>query len=1531
MSLLSNQPIPYHLHLNDRRFEEFVRDLYCQDIQQGIFGNEFDDITLLDGIREQGRDCILHKNGNNVGVIQCKRYKNGLNKPESAKEIIKFCLYSILHPNFIYDINTFEYHFVCSNGFSNPAVLFLKSFSDEILQEEDLEKWINQVIQDNKTLGRIDFDQIKNQLYGVLSNINIIPIIGTELDRRLSLEHNKNLYDKYFEVKKVVDNTELAPIREALDDLRKPASIYNHDLLEELGNASFTLYRCKNYFGNLTDSNIKRKETTELFDWIKSSLPIGSEKESGNILFLSGSAGCGKTTILRDLYELLIKEDIPVLGLKSDVLIANNLEDLRLKVNLTHPIVKSIIEISKNSDKIVVLIDQLDALSQYLSSKRDYINTYIQLIESLKNHQNIRVIASIREYDLNYDFSFHAYKSNKKIQVSELRDEDVENILSKLGLTKGDLTNTLFLLLRNPNNLDVFCRIYNNDTKVHEIKTLQDLYTELSKQLSQNQSIEKRKLRKLLYTIVNEQYIQRSITISCNNIVEDYPTEFSFLKSQGIIFEENNKSLRFFHQTFYDYLFAKKFIEEKGNLIDYIKTNKQSLESRSGLKMIISYISISDRKEYIHITNYILKSNKIRFHIKSLVISLLSNVENPLNDEKEIVLKLIKPNKKYYNVFIDSLISKGWTNWLIQKGFLKNLYESKPTRKDKFFDKKTKFSQFVLYSQLYKDYLPYEVRRNRSLNMATALLIRNLQSNVNDILNLSPSLEFEEKKQIVGRILYFNKDWTNPLAYDLFLYCKDSLDSYSYHHILENITPVNIDFVIKEIEEDVYDGIIEREKKNNRNNWYEKKKLLDLINKVSPEKSIIFLFEIVLSVIKSQEHLWIDEEDKMLVPDGLFTTFSVENDKSDYHTDRERIYSRLIRWIKETRTKNPTFYNDFVRTHYISKYHSILKIVLCVLDKPESDREDLVISIIERMYKINQISHHGELQGDLFRLIQLWFPTFCNKNKNIVLDIILSLKNNGELNPDKREGRPPFYSSFGLCTYLFLQALPLEYINSNIEAKKTYHELNRKFPKVKPFDYLYSSRFQMGGIGSPIKHNAYAKMTEEQWLRSFVKYNEDKILYSFTGGREQHAQRLEEEIKKQPSNFVSLIHKIIEDKNIHESYIAHALYALGESDLSNDLLKEIFVSAIVNKRYCEDKLFYITLSFKKIFAKGIDDEKLINFAIDLATSYPNPERRNDKDLYSSSINSIRGSSIEALFILDVKKHGKMILETLESVVQNANEDILSSVLHGLAYLNKYDIERAFLLFLSITENASDELFVHSFHSGQYYAHYDFSRLEPYLIRAKEIKDKQFRKNISAMLYFSWLRNYPKAESILFDYINNDPKCIGEVIHYAITNFYFEEDRKGEKAMFVLNKYLDYEDEHISHQYDCCFLQYKESNVKFLDLYSWVIRYVNSKSFEFKKYYILEYLLKNSAEYPDECFRIFKKIRFNQFKKEKETEYSFTVREHQMKLLIGFYNIFNADKKANRRKWVYINKIFDTLFEDISYKNDINKVLDLISK
>jgi hypothetical protein len=727
----------------------------------------------------------------------------------------------------------------------------------------------------------------------------------------------------------------------------------------------------------------------------------------------------------------------------------------------------------------------------------------------------------------------------------------------------------------------------------------------------------------------------------------------------------------------------------------------------------------------------------------------------------------------------------------------------------------------------------------------------------------------------------------------------------------------------------LYDSIFN--KHNRENDWHDKKKILDLINKTNPQKSIELLWNIVLNAIKSHEHLWSEPEDTLLVPDGLFNMFSVIENNHSYHSDKERIYARLIRWIKAIHESDPDYFETLIKDNYESKYQSIIKIVICVLDKYESKYESIVIAIIERFYKINRITEHGELQGDLFRLIEEWFPYFKDNNKEHVLQIIFSLRNQGRIDSWTRDGEKRFYSSFGLTTHLFLQAIPIDYIYSNKDVKKIYLELIRKFPKTKPVDYLYSSRFQIGGIRSPIKHDAYSKMTDKQWLKSFIKHKDDKIQHDFVGGREQHAQKLEEEIKKRPNDFIELFFKMVSNDLVHESYIALSLYAFSESTISIDILENIFVAAISQREFSNEKLFYVTLGLKKAFIKGVENDLLIEFVNVLAVSFENPKLRNDSDLYTTSINSVKGSAIEALFCLNMMKYGKIVIDSIQKIISNANEEVLSTIVYRIAYLNKYDVGKTFQIFLSIVENSSDELFVWSFNSAQYYVHHDFSRLENYLIRARKIENENFRRNISAMLYFAWVRKYPKAEQYLFEHINDDTKCIAEVIHYAITNFYFENDNRGEKALYILNKYIDIEDEHIAHQYDCCFLHYKKAEVKFKDLYSFIIRYVQSKSFNSKKYYVLEYLMENSAEYPNECLLIFKKMKLDEYRKKRDNEFSSTIKEKQIELLMGFYNIQSKQPKPDKKSIKYLDNVFNQLFADLSYKSHIDKALDLMYK
>ena len=61
--------------LDDRDFEILLYSLTKRKILESKYLGQYDDIQLLSGIRDKGRDCALFYNSNQVGLIQCKKFK----------------------------------------------------------------------------------------------------------------------------------------------------------------------------------------------------------------------------------------------------------------------------------------------------------------------------------------------------------------------------------------------------------------------------------------------------------------------------------------------------------------------------------------------------------------------------------------------------------------------------------------------------------------------------------------------------------------------------------------------------------------------------------------------------------------------------------------------------------------------------------------------------------------------------------------------------------------------------------------------------------------------------------------------------------------------------------------------------------------------------------------------------------------------------------------------------------------------------------------------------------------------------------------------------------------------------------------------------------------------------------------------------------------------------------------------------------------------------------------------------------------
>jgi len=205
----SNKPLsfekqvgfPYH-ELQPRDFERLAYCLYKKEIE----GNEnidYDEVQLMQGVGERGRDCILLKNGATVGVIQCKRHKTNLDRGQVGKEIVKLLLHYSQDTNLIDNLNGFEYTMVVAYGFSEKALDLINSINANNYDKDEIESWAIEVIKKTESLKTVAFDSIKDIVFDALNEMKFIK--STPDNINLLIEKYSEIKSIFFEMKVILD------------------------------------------------------------------------------------------------------------------------------------------------------------------------------------------------------------------------------------------------------------------------------------------------------------------------------------------------------------------------------------------------------------------------------------------------------------------------------------------------------------------------------------------------------------------------------------------------------------------------------------------------------------------------------------------------------------------------------------------------------------------------------------------------------------------------------------------------------------------------------------------------------------------------------------------------------------------------------------------------------------------------------------------------------------------------------------------------------------------------------------------------------------------------------------------------------------------------------------------------------------------------------------------------------------------------------------------------------------------------------
>lgn len=1522
---LANKSYPYSSLADSRRFEELIYSLYDTEIKAGLLP-QYDDINLLQGVRERGRDCSLHYKGYTTGLIQCKHSINSderISRPECIREIIKFLLHSLLDNTLLPDPNNFTYFFAVSFGFSEPALELLSNFGKEILKETKLEEWTNNVIAANKALESLAYADVEDRLKNLFSKITVNKIIPQDLDLLLGKPGNENIITSFFEVKIVVDSSALTEktdeIKEeikALSENLRPTETPIEELLLQLDHASFQLLNYNNAFENVAESHIDRIETTQLLNWILS--PIEAQKKP--VVLLAANAGMGKSVILKDLLIKLKAANIPTLGIKADRFYAATVMELSQKLGMDASIEKTIRTIRKSSEKVVILIDQIDALSQSLSAKRDYIDTFNYLVNALCDIDGVRIVISVRTYDLNFDTDLSFYKSNPIISVGLLHISEVKSVLNKIGVPNAIVSPALMELLRTPHHLNVFCKIYTPTLNLHSIKTLYDLYDCLWKikilNVPKEAPTSGGKCQDAAYSIAKTMYEFQQINI-VDSKFESYSAELAYLQSNQIL-DLQDKQIHFFHQTFYDYVFARQFVESGNDILTYIKDNQQSLYIRSTLKMLATFLREHNHKEYIHILHSVLFSRRYKFHLKLLLINLVGYVEIPSKEETEFVQNKIFRYRQFKNLFLESFNSGQWLNLLLEGKQVDFLLSNENTLRDRIYNYAAKLRP--LKKLMAGIVLKRLKNKEDDLNVAYMIFRRHLPEQRQTIVKYLLDLPaFPERNKFVFRILYFLKKWDFEDAFHLYEICKieTANDKIGYYGIMEDVATFDLGWVIKEYRYRLVTQIEQLKPFSDKFNFdHYDEELLKRLLLINNEATFNLIYEVLSLIMQKTSYT---SARTALNGNSAFWLF--DSARGNAHTGPDALLHMFLDELRDYALKDAA---KFIRIYDLLISSDSVTIVQALihglLNAPEK-YPNQIVTLFEVANDKNAINGSEKVDYWLRKLLAVSYEHFVQKQKDVINKILLAIKPKHEVEIDERDGKKRHWLQFyGYAKYHYISSIPPEQIQNQPALKSEFMMLQRKFINQKSDD-TEPGVVRLRGVPAPMSKQAYSKMNDENWIQTFEKYNSETYdPFNDNGSMLEHSRAFAEQVKNNTAKFADLVERLIDEDRVPHAYIIKGIEGLADGGYDPDDLQVLYNRASQLNLDREHTLYLVWKASYFIGHKNANEETA-NYLMRMAKSHPDPDEIRG-DALQQSANCVRGAAtIRVVELFYNPQFSDLIFNTISEVTNDSQPAVRVSALVHLAYLMNLDREKTLQIFLKLTAVDNEEIYKYSFWSAQYILNYNFDALIPYLSKALNIPD--IEKDLAATLAAAWIGGKKQSLELLNLLTKKSKNAIAVVVYVATENLLHEEPEVRERSKILFERFLCEKDDQIAHQYSVGFLHFKPFD--FPALLPMLKKYSASNIAKKAPHYFYEYLIKCVHNHPHACIDLI--VNWSKYDKPDISKGSY-YDDEPIKIVIGAYNVLRDSKKDRNYKRKAL-KIFDKMLQDERFRSSANKVIEQV--
>jgi hypothetical protein len=396
------------------------------------------------------------------------------------------------------------------------------------------------------------------------------------------------------------------------------------------------------------------------------------------VVLLQGPAGMGKSEVLSELLDRLDQDGVPHLSLRLDRLKASATAARvgnELDLGAAPPVILAAAAAGKES---VLVVDQLDAISTTSGRNPQFLDAVEEMLRLALADPEMRIVLACRSFDASNDARirqlFELQEEESKITVGPLSEEQVRSALEGLGVDPKAFTTDLIDLCSVPLHLSLMGQITARSAEdVRQLKTLNDLYGRFwdDKQVEIREALGRDPHWTEVLDPIIDRMSEEPALEAPRFVVDAWKADVDAMLSANVLIEENGR-LAFFHETFFDYAFARRF-NGRGRTLAELLEKDQLIFRRAQVRQILVHAREGSPRDYERDLRLVLCEDWIRFHLKELVLAWLQTVSEPGEAEWELLHRLLDGDSA---ALADrawlTLQSPAWFRFLAARGFLAN-------------------------------------------------------------------------------------------------------------------------------------------------------------------------------------------------------------------------------------------------------------------------------------------------------------------------------------------------------------------------------------------------------------------------------------------------------------------------------------------------------------------------------------------------------------------------------------------------------------------------------------------------------------------------------------------------------------------------------------------------------------------------------------------------------------------------------------------------------------------------------------------